>query len=386
MHVLVKRVGDTKFVAPEVSAYENEAVLQRLIAEHPEILPGVDPELPWVAVRELPMTVGRADVVIVDVEAKLTICECKLRTNPEVRRAVIGQIVSYAGALSNMRATEFERRAGERLGQPLIDALDAQSEGEFDRQAFRAALEDNFAKGDFRLLIVVDEISDELRDAVLFLNEHSTAVFLALELGYLREADLEILIPTLYGQEMADRKARTSTRTTVKDADTVVVAATRAFEEYKRWNAYICQPATSEHGQKTRTFRPNLKRLAFYHNKQIEPVIPKIDHHYLSVPFTAEEEARLMGSAGPDDRRLAQIIGADLTPGSPRAGHEWQVFLLSAPGDRTNTLQLRQAIAHQGKAAWTQHQRYTLSAALESSPLNTDELTTAEQGREQLDS
>jgi len=121
------------------------------------------------------------------------------------------------------------------------------------------------------------------------------------------------------------------------------VAATRAFEEYKRWNAYICQPATSEHGQKTRTFRPNLKRLAFYHNKQIEPVIPKIDHHYLSVPFTAEEEARLMGSAGPDDRRLAQIIGADLTPGSPRAGHEWQVFLLSAPGDRTNTLQLRQA-------------------------------------------
>ena len=64
-------------MAPEVSAYENEAVLQRLIAEHPEILPGVDPELPWVAVRELPMTVGRADVVIVDVEAKLTICECK---------------------------------------------------------------------------------------------------------------------------------------------------------------------------------------------------------------------------------------------------------------------------------------------------------------------
>ena len=62
------------------------------------------------------------------------------------------------------------------------------------------------------------------------------------------------------------------------------------------------------------------------------------------------------------------------------------MFLLSAPGDRTNTLQLRQAIAHQGKAAWTQHQRYTLSAALESSPLNTDELTTAEQGREQLNS
>ena len=71
------------------------------------------------------------------------------------------------------------------------------------------------------------KISDEFRDAVLFLNEHSTAVFLALELGYFREADLEILIPTLYGQEMADRKARTSTRTTVKDADTVVVAAQR---------------------------------------------------------------------------------------------------------------------------------------------------------------
>ena len=47
----------------------------------------------------------------------------------------------------------------------------------------------------------------------------------------------------------------------------VVVAARHAWPEYQRYSAYICQPG--------RAFKP-VKRIAFYSNGQIYPLVPLI--------------------------------------------------------------------------------------------------------------
>jgi hypothetical protein len=39
--VLIRRVGEARFGAPRISSYGNEAQLQELIAETPDLLPGM---------------------------------------------------------------------------------------------------------------------------------------------------------------------------------------------------------------------------------------------------------------------------------------------------------------------------------------------------------
>lgn len=378
MRVLVRRPGETTFAAPEISSYGDEAQLQGLIAETPDLLPGVAGGPPVVVMREFPLPVGRVDVVVVDLEGGISLCECKLGTNPQARREVIGQLVSYAGALSRMSYDEFAERAATRLGTSLAEALGALAEGEFDADAFHPTLASNLAAGRFRLVIVVDEISDELRDAVLYLNDQTETEFLALELGYLSDNGLEILVPVVYGEEAVERKSRRR-RPSVEGADTVIVAAKHAYDEYRHLDAYICQPASSPRPQKTRTFRDGLRRLGFYRNKQIEPEIPRIVKRWPSVPFTAEEADKRRAGGDPADSRLGEIISETLTGSDNRrvAGDYYQVFLLTPPED-SETLRLHQPISHQAPSAWTQHQRYTLESALETNPTTTEDLAAAE--------
>ena len=112
----------------------------------------------------------------------------------------------HAASLSKLSREDFEQRASARLGQPLAVSLAAAAEGEFDAGAFRAAIAENLAAARFRLIIAVDEISDELRDAVLYLNEQTKTEFLALELGYVQDSGVEFLVPTVFGEETVERK------------------------------------------------------------------------------------------------------------------------------------------------------------------------------------
>ena len=42
---------------------------------------------------------GKADVVIVDASGDITVVECKLAANPEIRRRVVGQLLAYSSAI-----------------------------------------------------------------------------------------------------------------------------------------------------------------------------------------------------------------------------------------------------------------------------------------------
>jgi hypothetical protein len=204
--VLVRRPGED-WHEPEVSAYPNEAELQKMIAESPSLLP--EAEAPVAVATEFSCGFGKIDIVGVDLSGQVIVCECKTARNSELRRKVVGQVLAYAAGLWGMPWEAFAHRFARATGKPLVDTARAlaeeSGETEWDEESFRQEVTKCLAAGDFRLVLAVEAIPKELRETVQFLNVHSASGVdvLALELAYRREGELEILVPRAGGEESA---------------------------------------------------------------------------------------------------------------------------------------------------------------------------------------
>jgi hypothetical protein len=125
---------------------------------------------------------GKADVVIVDASGEITAVECKLRANPEIRRHVVGQLLAYSSAISQMSFADFDDAfARSEAKASLSEALVADSDVD---EELGAAVGDNLRSGSMTLIVAVDEITDELKHIVSYLNFHTTTDvnFLAFEM------------------------------------------------------------------------------------------------------------------------------------------------------------------------------------------------------------
>ncbi|MFE5873614.1 hypothetical protein ACFQ6H_00050 [Rhodococcus sp. NPDC056506] len=199
--LLVRHLGTAEsWDSPEMTAYDNEDHLQRIIASDPHYVPGV-PE-GSLTVRELSTTAGPADVCIISPDGAITIVECKLASNSERRRMVIGQVLDYASAIWVDGAKSFReqwnRQQGgdlNRLGETALEQLDT-----------------NITEGRIDLCLAVDRIDNDLKRLVEFLNRitRDEVAVTALQLTYARHGDIEFLMPSTYGGEIAAAKARGS--------------------------------------------------------------------------------------------------------------------------------------------------------------------------------
>ena len=94
--------GD-RYVPMTREAYESEGVLQALIAQHPEILAGEDPDRPDLVLvkREVRIQPEQdsglsLDHLYLDADGVPTLVEVKQGANREIRRQVVGQLLDYA--------------------------------------------------------------------------------------------------------------------------------------------------------------------------------------------------------------------------------------------------------------------------------------------------
>lgn len=180
-----------------------EKRLQRLIANSPWLVPGIDGEEATAVAEEVRVPgAGRADVIVVDAKGGITIVECKLAKNPEIRRWVIGQLYEYAAGLWKLDYTDFERSFAARdksMTHPFKALPD------WDEEEFRGAVSQNLASGAFRLVIAVDEASEGLKRAVTFLNSHTgpEVQLLAMELPLDSDGE-HPAEPRIYGNNPSD--------------------------------------------------------------------------------------------------------------------------------------------------------------------------------------
>ena len=163
-----------KLASSEV--FPDEATLHRLIAENPQLLPLVGSPRLIVLGCEVQLGTGKADILAVESSGRPTIIEVKLAKNPEARRAIVSQVIAYAAFLHGFDAESLEQGP---LRKPLADvgygsildaAQDQDQEGAVNTASFITSLQDYLNHGNFRLVLVLDEISSELERIVAYLD------------------------------------------------------------------------------------------------------------------------------------------------------------------------------------------------------------------------
>jgi hypothetical protein len=221
--------NDTKLVAMDAAPYDSEALLQKLLADHPDLLAGeqINAEEPrrWLLVtREMAVPgeqdgSGRwsLDHLFLDQEAIPTLVEVKRSTDTRVRREVVGQMLDYAAnAVAYWPVEEikarFESRCKADGGDPEAEIAGLVGEGQ-DAASFWQQVRTNLQAGRVRLLFIADEIPPELRRVVEFLNSQmDPAEVLAVEVKQFVGENLKTLVPRVLGQTEAARGKKGAAR------------------------------------------------------------------------------------------------------------------------------------------------------------------------------
>ncbi len=202
--ILVRSKGSS-WEAPTILAFKSEAELQSLILHQPTLIPGIGMDA--VVVEEMQSGAGPTDICIVSAQGDITIIECKLASNAEVRRKIVGQVLDYASQIWQMSFHEFDNRWKQRnQGVGIVEALGT------NESALPATISKNLAEGRFDLILAVDRINADLRRIVEYLNHISRpeTTITAFELRYAKHGDTEILVPAVYGAELAAAKTGSS--------------------------------------------------------------------------------------------------------------------------------------------------------------------------------
>ncbi len=183
---------------PETSTYDDESALQAILACNPHLVAGVPQGS--LTVRELNTSSGPIDVCIVTHDGRLTVVECKRSQTTEHRRKIIGQVIDYAAAIRAGGYREFLEGWNARGGADLTSCLTATSQ---------QALARNIENGDINLCLAIDSISEDIQGLIEYLSlvTKDSIMVTALQLSYARLGQIEVLLPTIYGAELAQTKA-----------------------------------------------------------------------------------------------------------------------------------------------------------------------------------
>src|SRR6516165_2168719 len=148
---------DGNWRALEPAAYQAEAELHDLVEKAPQMLPLAGSPQLTVLGREVRLGNGFADLIAVESSGRLVVIEVKLADNAESRRAVVAQVLSYAGYLQGLDPDQLEsdilaRHPGAAVS--VLAAVEADDQQHaVDPSAFRDGLARSLAEGSFRLVI-----------------------------------------------------------------------------------------------------------------------------------------------------------------------------------------------------------------------------------------
>jgi hypothetical protein len=213
------RAGDG-YLQMDRQPFENEGVLQQVIAEHPEMLSNEDRlERLLLVRREAPVqqehdSTLSLDHLYLDSRGILTLVEVKQGASSEGRRKVVAQMLDYAAnarrSFGPDRLSEWlEVRAAEQ--QTTVQALLADTLGVADVDAYWAEVASNLEAEQLRLVFVSDEIPRSLRRIIEFLNAQMIRTeVLAIEVKQYADGEgvHQTIVPRVIGDSEAARQTK----------------------------------------------------------------------------------------------------------------------------------------------------------------------------------
>lgn len=196
------------------SRVQSEEYLQQYISENPECLPldeyKDDLEL-LILAREFPSLSGPIDGLGIDQDGDIYIIETKLYDNPD-KRYVLAQVLDYGAAMwreyedPSEFVLQLEEAVSARFGVSFRQKIrdDFGLDDEADVEEVLESLRNNASEGNFRFVVLMDQLQDRLKDLITFVNGNSRFDVFGVELEFYRheDLDLEILLPSLYGAEV----------------------------------------------------------------------------------------------------------------------------------------------------------------------------------------
>lgn len=238
--------ADNSLVKMVEQPYEVESLLQRLLADHPDLLAGdqIDPATPrrWLLIQReagVPATADggswwAVDHLFLDQDAIPTFVEVKRATDTRARREVVAQMLDYAAnateywPVDHMREWLLQRCAASGIDPAA--ALDELIGADGDETAFWDLAQANLQSGRVRLLFVADRIPPWLRRIVEFLNRQmNPAEVLAIEIRQFaapHEDARRTLVPRVIGQTEQIRNAKAAGRPPSRSRSTI------SYEEF----------------------------------------------------------------------------------------------------------------------------------------------------------
>ena len=260
---------------PMVEApYDSERLLQRLLADYPDLLAGdqmntADPRRWLLVTREMSVPDGiggskrwSLDHLFLDQDAIPTLIEVKRSSDTRIRREVVGQMLDYAAnAVAHWPlediVTRFEARClaegidpSQELGELLAEAQIADD--------FWHQVNKNLEEGRVRIVFVADAIPSELKSIVEFLNEQmDRSEVLAIEVKQFVGEGVTALVPRVLGQSeraLQKKAANAEPRTDSSEAEflahIVATCQLRSNESTNNWS-----PGRGRRGWKTASRR-----------------------------------------------------------------------------------------------------------------------------------
>ncbi len=217
--------NDDTLVEMTHQPYTTEDHLQRFLERYPSLLAGdqVDAAAPrrWLLIaREMPIPdredgSGRwsLDHLFLDQDGIPTLVEVKRSSDTRIRREVVGQILDYAAnALLYWPSEEIRSQFENRCRSNSIDPdeeLHRCLGPEVEPERFWTAVKTNLDAHRIRLLFVADEIPDELKHIIEFLNgQMKSTEVLGVELRQYHGKNLKTLVPRVIGMTSDAQKAK----------------------------------------------------------------------------------------------------------------------------------------------------------------------------------
>ena len=253
----------------EEEHFAKEEELQALIAEHPEVLDGTqmrpDAPLRWIliareqGIAESSDAAARwaVDHLLVDQDAVPTLVEVKRGANPEIRRAIVGQMLEYAAHARTWTAESLRLAFEESTDDPneeLGKLLVPDGEGEPDADGFWERVATNLAAARLRLLFVADDIPDQLERVVEFLNAQMAGIeVLAVEIKQFKGDSKQTLVPRVIGRTAASlaraHHANHLGRSKITESDFIELLSRSSSPEVVRFAEWVIKNAPKpEHG------------------------------------------------------------------------------------------------------------------------------------------
>ena len=202
-HIAVRTTDNEGWQFVEGTAYRDESFLRDLVYEEPRLIPareiGMNPDAQVVTLREVGLPgAGASDVIMIDSEGAITVVECKLATNPEKKRAVIGQVLDYASSLSRMSYDDLNTRCETGRQSSLHELMQQQVPADqWDEDQFRAGVVGTLNAGTFGLVIAIDEMDPDLARILHYvsLRSRGSLSIYGLEMRYYKQGGVEAIIP-----------------------------------------------------------------------------------------------------------------------------------------------------------------------------------------------